>query len=139
MSIDNLLQHLNKVQRTGKGKWRACCPAHPDKSPSLALLELDDGRVLIHCFAGCGAAEILESIGLNFSALFPPAINSNFLPKLSNRWNARDVLNGLAFEVLIAWNISKNIASGATPTNEEVNRLLLCVSRINNGLGMINE
>ena len=138
MSIDNLIQRLNKVQRTGKGKWKACCPAHDDKSPSLVLSELDDGRVLIHCFAGCGAAEILESMDLNFTELFPAAINNSYSPRVSNPWNAWDVLHGLAFEILIAWNIAKAMHSGATPTTDEVKRLLLCVNRLSAGLGVIN-
>jgi DNA primase len=47
MSAEALLAHLDKVRRTGAGRWIARCPAHDDKSPSLAIRELDDGRTLI--------------------------------------------------------------------------------------------
>ena len=70
--VDNLLSHLDKVKSTGKGKWVACCPAHDDKAPSLAIRELDDGRVLVHCFAGCSAHEVTDAVGINIAALFPP-------------------------------------------------------------------
>lgn len=43
----NLIDRLQKVRRTGQGRWIACCPAHNDKSPSLAVRELADERVLI--------------------------------------------------------------------------------------------
>jgi hypothetical protein len=31
----------------------ACCPAHDDRNPSLSVRRAPDGRVLVHCFAGC--------------------------------------------------------------------------------------
>ena len=45
MSADVLLSILEGVKRTGPGRWMARCPAHGDKSPSLSIRELDDGRV----------------------------------------------------------------------------------------------
>lgn len=69
--IDVLLSRLDKVRSTGNRKWQARCCAHEDKSPSLTITEKDDGRILIHCFAGCGAADVLAAIGLSLSDLFP--------------------------------------------------------------------
>lgn len=64
MSADALLSRLDKVKRTGPDKWVARCPAHDDRGPSLAVRELEDGRVLVHCFAGCGADEVVGAVGL---------------------------------------------------------------------------
>jgi DNA primase len=50
--IENLLGRLKKVKGRN-GSWTACCPAHNDGSPSLAIREGEDGRVLLHCFGGC--------------------------------------------------------------------------------------
>lgn len=55
----------------GTGRYMACCPAHDDRSPSLSIKECDDGRLLIHCFAGCPAVDVLEAVGLSLSDLFP--------------------------------------------------------------------
>jgi hypothetical protein len=44
---------LVDAKRAGPGKWLAHCPAHSDSSPSLSIREGMDGRVLLHCFAGC--------------------------------------------------------------------------------------
>ena len=76
MSIDILLARLDKVKRQGKG-YVACCPAHDDKTPSLSLAEGADGRILLHCFAGCGANDVLASIGLTINDLFDEPLYKN--------------------------------------------------------------
>lgn len=68
--IDALLPRLDKLHGTN-GKYQARCPAHEDRSPSLSIREADDGRVLIHCHAGCEPADIVESVGLTLGDLFP--------------------------------------------------------------------
>lgn len=70
--MDNILQHLDKVKKTGKG-YQARCPAHEDKGPSLSLREGDDSRVLLHCHAGCSTAAVVAAMGLSMSDLFPPS------------------------------------------------------------------
>jgi hypothetical protein len=45
------------------GKWSgpsgsACCPAHDDHTPSLSITDGSDGRLLLHCFAGCSFRDI---------------------------------------------------------------------------------
>lgn len=72
MNIDHLIQALPHCKSTGTDQWHARCPAHDDHSPSLSIKSLSDGRILIHCHAGCGAEEILEAIGMDMSDLFPP-------------------------------------------------------------------
>lgn len=70
--IAELLTRLDKV--TGKHpQWQARCPAHKDKSPSLSIKEVEDGKILLHCFAGCGASDIMDAIGMSLSDLFPKA------------------------------------------------------------------
>lgn len=137
MSADNLLQRLEKVKKTGTDKWSARCPAHDDKGPSLAIRELDDGRVLLHCFAGCGAAEVLDALGMEFSELYPPKITGDHLPKPRKPWNASDVLTALALEVLVAWNCAKQMATGEPLNEQDRERLLLSASRLQKGLEVI--
>ena len=66
-----VLAKLEGVRQTGADRWMACCLAHDDRQPSLSIREGDDGRVLLHCFAGCGNLDILDALGLDWSALFP--------------------------------------------------------------------
>jgi len=70
--ITDILPRLDRVKPTRQSQWLAACPAHKDNSPSLALKELQDGRVLIHCWSGCNAREITSAIGLDLRCLYPP-------------------------------------------------------------------
>jgi len=71
MSINLILPQLSKVKQTRHNQWLACCPAHKDKSPSLGIQLLSDGRILMNCLAGCGVLDVLQSLNLNMSDLFP--------------------------------------------------------------------
>lgn len=71
MTASVLLARLEGVRERRPGEWSARCPAHRDKSPSLSIRETDDGKVLVHCFAGCSAAEVIAAVGLEMSDLFP--------------------------------------------------------------------
>ncbi len=71
MPIDRVLSQLSKVKQTGANKWKGCCPAHDDNDPSLAISECDDGKVLLHCWAGCTINQIVESMGMELGDLFP--------------------------------------------------------------------
>lgn len=69
--LDKVLSCLDKVKPAGANKWKACCPAHDDKSPSLAITETSKGTVLLKCWTGCTTQSILTAIGLEFRDLFP--------------------------------------------------------------------
>jgi hypothetical protein len=80
--LEQILDKLEKVRRTGKDRYTACCPVHGDKNPSMSLTE-KDGRVLIHCFA-CNAngKEVVEALGLPISVLFEkPLERTGEMPK----------------------------------------------------------
>lgn len=70
-SIDLILSRLDKVKLAGAGKWKACCPAHSDRDPSLSIAETETGKILLHCWASCDVRDILAAIGLGFADLFP--------------------------------------------------------------------
>lgn len=74
-AADTLLAKLENVRRKGSG-WMARCPAHADRANSLSI-DLDAGKVLLKCFAGCTSSEIVERVGLELSDLFEPEASSN--------------------------------------------------------------
>lgn len=76
--VELLLTSLKGVKQIGKDKWKACCPAHDDSRPSLSIAERD-GKVLIFCWAGCGAADVLEAVGLSFSDLYEKGQSKAFI------------------------------------------------------------
>lgn len=48
------------ARRSGSG-WKAPCPAHEDDNPSLSISEAD-GKILLHCHAGCTQAAVIEAL-----------------------------------------------------------------------------
>lgn len=68
--IDNIIERLDKVKKTGKG-YQALCPAHADNGPSLSLREGDDGKIILHCHAGCATDAVVAAMGLTMADLFP--------------------------------------------------------------------
>jgi hypothetical protein len=130
--VDKLLSHLDRVKRTGKANWIACCPAHEDKSPSLSIRELDDGRVLLHCFCECSIHEILNAIGLDVGDLFPTREHHG---KPERRpFPATDALRAIAFEALVVSAAASALLAGHPFTQADRERLILAASRIQAGL-----
>jgi len=67
--VQRVLSALQNVRDTGDG-WTATCPAHADDTPSLSVSRGRDGRVLVHCHAGCDFESIVSAIGLEPADLF---------------------------------------------------------------------
>jgi hypothetical protein len=88
--IDIILDRLQKVKANGKGRYMACCPAHEDKSPSLLVTEDSSGKVGIHCFAGCGGADVMAAIGLALTDLYPEPLTRDYSRGLPD-WKRRDL------------------------------------------------
>jgi hypothetical protein len=110
---ENLLSRLDKVQPKGSGKWVARCPAHGDKSPSLAISETNDDRILIHCFAGCTTQEVLQSIGMTFDDLFPAKQGSEAFQKRIHRpFSIAQIIAAFQLELIIAVQILGGFSRG---------------------------
>ena len=124
-----LLDQLLKVKSTRNGCWMACCPAHEDKSPSLSIRELDDGRILIKCFAGCSTEEVLSSVGLSFDSLYPPK-EIHYAKPERRPFPAVDILRAIRNEILIVFFTAKTILNGEAISPVDNQRLLLATSRI---------
>ena len=89
--VDALLNRLHGVKQTGPNKWLAKCPAHDDRSPSLAIRLAYDDKVLLHCFGGCSVVDVVGSMGLQLSDLFPKQ-PGNGKPINQPRFNAAELM-----------------------------------------------
>jgi hypothetical protein len=69
MTADQLIALLHGVRAAGKDRWRALCPAHEDRTPSLSIVQKLD-KLLIYCFSGCRAIDIVNALGLTLADLF---------------------------------------------------------------------
>jgi len=66
---DFFLVRLEEVKRVGPSSWMARCPAHDDRNPSLSV-SVKEGKLLLHCFAGCPAEAVLNAVGLSWRDLW---------------------------------------------------------------------
>ena len=128
--VEKVLSHLHRVKRTAPNRWQACCPAHDDGSPSLNLRELDDGRLLLHCFGGCSVHEVLGALGLQMVDLFPDRPHQPGDGRKPERrpFNATDLADLTAWESSIAAIISSDIINGKE--GADFDRLLLAANRL---------
>lgn len=67
MSEPAILVKLRDVTRTSGG-WSARCPAHDDENPSLSVRVAENGHVLVRCFAGCKAEQVVAAVILASAA-----------------------------------------------------------------------
>lgn len=131
MSAAVLLDRLERVKQTGLARWLGRCPAHPDKSPSLSIRELDDGRVLVNCFAGCGAIDVLDALGLEWGALFPPnGSRVTDLPQTHSRISPRDLLEIVSEEVSVTAIIAADLLEKRSISETDWQRLAQAAARI---------
>jgi hypothetical protein len=130
MSTEDLLSRLERVKRTGAGRWQARCPAHDDRGPSLSVRELDDGRVLVHCFAGCEVHSVLSAVGLSFDDLFPSRDLGHHAKREGRPFPAADILRAIAFEALVVAVAGSAMLAGEPFSAFDRDRLHLAVSRI---------
>ena len=130
--IDDILNRLDRVKDIGNGKFLACCPAHDDKSPSLSIREIDDGRILLNCFAGCDAESVLHAIGLEFSDLYPEPLGHHFKPN-KQRVSPREILTSLDHESLVVALIGADFIKRQSLDEPTWQRLAMAVNRINSG------
>lgn len=113
--LDHLLNQLHKVKKTGQGRYIACCPSHQDKNPSLAIRN-DNGTILLKCFAGCSAFEIVSAVGLSLSDLFPKS--DEYSKPTKNPFSAVDVLRCIQMEALVVGVIASDLAKGEQLTED---------------------
>lgn len=131
MTVSALIDRLEGVKRTGPDRWLARCPAHDDRSASLSIRELDDGRVLAHCFAGCAVAEIVAAVDLRLDDLFPPRDERLHARRGERRpFPAADVLRAVDREALIVAVAASTLGNGGVLTADDRARLIVAASRI---------
>jgi CHC2 zinc finger len=127
-AASKILDRVAGLKQTGAGRWICRCPAHEDRGPSLSIRETDNGRVLIHCFAGCKTGDVLAAIGLSFTDLFDKPLEHH-LPPIRGGFNARELIEVTAHEATVAAMLACKSAAG-TLTFEEAQRLVQAAARL---------
>jgi hypothetical protein len=132
MPVEKLLSRLDGVKGTGPDRWVAKCPAHEDRRPSLSVRALDDGRILVHCWSGCSAAEVVHAAGLTLVDLYPPRPDDHHrgpLPKRS-RWHRDDAWALVAHEAAVAAVVASDAAAGREISTTDAERAWQAADRL---------
>jgi hypothetical protein len=127
MSLDRLLNSLTKVKGR-KGSWTAACPSHADRSPSLSIRQVDDGRILMHCFGGCSVHDVLGAVGMEIGDLFPD--NGETKKGVKPAFYATDLLRVIAFESLVVTIAALDMGKGKVLPQADIDRVMQAASRI---------
>lgn len=142
--VDKILDRLERVRATSGG-WSACCPAHDDRNPSLSIAEGDDGRVLVHCFGGCSALDVVQSIGLSLSDLFPERIKSTMTREqraaLRERWRQSNIaaaVNVLDRESMVVLIAARELLGWPVFAPDDYQRLQSALQAIGDARAVIN-
>jgi hypothetical protein len=78
--FEDVLDKLEVATRNGE-RAISYCPTHDDHhNPSLSL-KAENGRLLLHCFAGCRPEDIVSKVGLRMQELFVEGEGVLYPPK----------------------------------------------------------
>lgn len=70
VTIDEILRRLKVQKHAQPGRDNRCiCPCHQDRTGSLMVKLESDGRILMHCQAGCSVQDVCRAIGVELSDL----------------------------------------------------------------------
>jgi hypothetical protein len=136
-ALELLLSRLDGVRQCGSD-YVAKCPAHDDRSPSLTVAETPDGRILLHCFAGCEALAVLEACGLSWADVMPPDAGAYRQEHRVRRpFGSFAVLHAVAKEALVVQICAAALAEGTVLPEEDRQRLVLAGARLHEALDMV--
>lgn len=103
--LDAFLARLDGVKRSGS-EWKARCPAHPDKTPSLSVDLGKNGGVVVHCHAGCKTSDVLAALKVTAADLFPsnghrpPPARPRTLGTPTATYDYRDAAGALVYQAV---------------------------------------
>lgn len=137
--MHGLLQRLDKVKQTKPGHWVARCPAREDKTPSLSIRELDDGRVLLHDFGGSDYFDILAAVGIAPIELVPESLRHMQASTAPHRapLPCCDAIRAIALQASAVLIAGHDIAHGKTLGDAALKQLARAVQVIDNALRMV--
>jgi 5S rRNA maturation endonuclease (ribonuclease M5) len=95
MNLEAILDRFQGVRRSGTG-WTAQCPAHKDRNPSLSIDERD-GKILVHCHAGCSTEDVLKAAGIEVRELFADSTTKS---RTAGEYDYVDEKGHLLFQVV---------------------------------------
>jgi hypothetical protein len=105
LTAEDVAKGLNG-RKVGSG-WMARCPAHHHGEPSLSISDTEDGKILVHCHAGCdqrGVIAVLRSLGL-WKDYHPNSVEHSTPRTEGNKKRANVVADKTALKI---WESARN-------------------------------
>ncbi len=133
--VELLLARLDRVQKSGQG-WRADCPTGHRTHGTLSIAQADSGAVLLHCFSGCPASDVLGALGLTLADVMPERLRD---ASPEGRRAARDrfrlasvtaAAGLLTAESLIVADLASQILAGCRLSDADHARAMVAAQRI---------
>jgi hypothetical protein len=132
--IDTVLARLNDPKPTGRDRWRSICPSCGGSNASALSVGIGhDDAVLLRCFKGCDASQVIGAMSLEMADLFPRTVGPGCgRPPLKRRamLSARQAIDLIEFECLLVWTAAFNLANGHSLTADDLSRLATAALRI---------
>lgn len=126
-NLEVLLSRLDKVEKLSPGahqaRYKACCPAHADKNPSLSVTLAQSGAILIKCWSGCSAHDVVNAVGMEMTQLFPDT-NRHHSPPVRRAFSADQAAKVIAEDSMILATTIAKIRNGERVTQEEIDAVL---------------
>ncbi len=97
MTASEIASKLKRATPTADG-FKALCPAHEDKSPSLSITQAED-KVLLKCFAGCTTDSIVAALGIRTADLFTKTQLKASKDRIVATYDYQDETGQLLFQV----------------------------------------
>lgn len=125
----------------GKNAFRSICPncgTRFDGNPTkLCVGEGTRAPVLIKCFAGCGALEVIAALGLKPAVIFPDSLAAGRGPE---RWISPAVaLDGLADDMMTVAVLAALVSHGEALTEAQHDELAEARARIESAASLVNR
>ena len=140
IGVHGLLQRLDRVKQTKPGHWTARCPAREDKTPSLSVRELDDGRVLLHDFGGSDYFDILAAVGIAPIELVPENLRharQAYQGKAPPPVPCMDAVRAIAFQASVVHVAAAMVTSGEVLSEHDLDQLARAVRIIDSALAAV--
>lgn len=125
--LERLLSRLDKVERLSPGnhqaRYKACCPAHGDKNPSLSITLSASDTILLKCWAGCSAHDVVNAVGMEMTDLFPDSVKHH-VPTERRPFSADQAAKVIAMDALTVAMAAAKIRNKESLIQKDMDDLL---------------
>lgn len=136
IGIEGLLARLDGVRKSGPNRWMAKSPTRRDKTASLSIRALDDGRILVHDFGGSDFLDVIAALGIQPIEMIPPNLRRAGASADPHRAPIPccDALRAIAFQASVVHIAAEMVARGERLGDKALDQLASATTIIDNAM-----